>query len=219
MSSTTATEPSARQSQAAEIYHSDSYSWAVDQADALRRRDFDAVDWDHVIEEIEDVGDRHRDSWTSLCSRTIEHLLLIEHYREAEQNTLDFWIRELRNFRLQMASNIRKHPGLQGQYQSMFTDAWEDGRESARLKLVDYDKSKASAAAEKTLLRQRDRSLPKQCPYRLDDVTAFDFKRNEQVPRTDVWPPSVARVLNSRLSEDYPVRQGRTQEQEFDWGR
>lgn len=28
-----------------ELYWSDSYSWALEQADALRRRDFDAVDW------------------------------------------------------------------------------------------------------------------------------------------------------------------------------
>ena len=210
MSSTT-TPAAVGEQTAAEIYDCDPYSWSVEQADALRRRDFDAVDWDNVIEEIESVGRSEEHTWTSLCSNTIEHLLLIEHHREADKGTLNFWVRELRNFRLQMASTISDNPGLQGKYPLMFRKAWRVGRESARLKLADYDNSIAGATSEKTLLQQRDRSLPKQCPYRFDDVTAFDLKRNEQVPRTDVWPPSVARVLNSRLGEDYPVRHERTQ--------
>ena len=41
-------------------------------------------------------------------------------------------------------------------------------------------------------------------------TSIFDLERNEQVPRTDVWPPSVARVLNNRLGEDYPVHHERT---------
>ena len=114
----------------ADLYDSDGYSWAVSQADALRRRDFKAVDWDHVIEEIEDAGGRHEDSWTSLC----EHFLLIEHHREAEKNTLHFRSREVRNFRLQMSQIIIKNRGLQGKYETMYEDAWRAGRESALLK-------------------------------------------------------------------------------------
>ena len=37
---------------------------APEQAAALLRRDLEAVDWENVIEEIEDVGNRHSDAWT-----------------------------------------------------------------------------------------------------------------------------------------------------------
>lgn len=39
-----------------ELYWRDSSSWSLEQADALRRRDFDAVDWGNVKEEIEDLA-------------------------------------------------------------------------------------------------------------------------------------------------------------------
>ena len=71
MSSTTSLPRGLPKLPAAELYDSDGYSWAIEQADALRRRDFAAVDWDHVIEEIKDVGKAEIRSWTSYCARTI----------------------------------------------------------------------------------------------------------------------------------------------------
>lgn len=41
------TEPGAH-----ELYLKDFYAWALEQAAAMRRRDFGAVDWENVIEEI-----------------------------------------------------------------------------------------------------------------------------------------------------------------------
>ena len=60
-------EPSAgavRETRAQLFYPADAWTWSREQADALRRRDFGAVDWDSVIEEIEDAGNRHSDVWT-----------------------------------------------------------------------------------------------------------------------------------------------------------
>ena len=60
-------EPSAgavRETRAQRLYRADAGTWSREQADALRRRDFGAVDWDSVIEEIEDAGNRHSDVWT-----------------------------------------------------------------------------------------------------------------------------------------------------------
>ena len=123
MSSATSPARGLRKPPAAELYHSDGYSWAIEQADALRRRDFAAVDWDNVIEEIKDVGKAEVRSWTSYCARTIEHLLKIEHYRKATDEELKHWSQEVSHFRIRMARIIRKNPGLQGEYESMFADA------------------------------------------------------------------------------------------------
>lgn len=87
----------------------------MQQAEALRRRDFDAIDWDNVIEEIEDVGARHRDRWIALCARTLEHLLAIEHWDRPSNSAFRAWVGEVDNFRRQMARVLRRNPGLQGQ--------------------------------------------------------------------------------------------------------
>ena len=39
-----------------DLYDKDTYTWALQQADALRRRSANEVDWENVAEEIESVG-------------------------------------------------------------------------------------------------------------------------------------------------------------------
>ena len=188
-----------------EFYRRDGFTWATRQADALRRRDFAAVDWGNVIEEIKDVGRREQSRWQAHCARVIEHLLKIEHYREATEKTLKHWSREVTDFRIEMARTIRNNPGLKGQYEIMLADAWQDGRAYARRRLAEYDESNDALTGLKKALRDRDRTLPVECPYRLEDVTAF-APQTDREPRDDVWPPSVARILNTRLGYDDPVR-------------
>ena len=213
MSSTTTPANAVEEQRAADLYNSDIYSWSAKQAAALRRRDFAAVDWDNVIEEIEDVGGRHRDAWTSLCSRTIEHLLAIEHHHKASKEELKGWAAEVRGFRRKMARLIINNNGLQGQYRSMFAEAWKDAREEACERLAGYDQEHNPLLDEGVALRRHDDSLPQDCPYRLEDVTAFDLKRDagprraNPTPRLDVWPLEVAQVLNQRLFTNYPTQE------------
>ena len=71
--STAASPPLTRQQRdSAELYHSDPYAWSVEQSDALRRRDFAAVDWDNVIEEIVSVG-RTGKTYLDLQMRQCDH--------------------------------------------------------------------------------------------------------------------------------------------------
>lgn len=216
MSAATTPVRGVRQEQAAELYYSDGYTWAIEQANALRRRDFAAIDWENVIEEIEDVGRREQNYWQRHCARVIEHLLKIEHYREATTEVLRHWSREVMDFRIQMSGAIVTNPGLKGQYKEMLAEAWRAGRAYAHRRLAEYDESNDPSTVWKKALRDRDRTLPKECPYRLEDVTAFDPK-HDQAPRYDVWPPGVARVLNARLGEDYPVRPNRARDRSSGW--
>ena len=50
------------------------------QTEALRRRDLDAIDWEHVTQGIEALGRYERTGWVSWCMLTIKWMLLIEHY-------------------------------------------------------------------------------------------------------------------------------------------
>ena len=37
-------------------YYRDHFTWSMRQAEALRKRDLDAIDWENVSEKIEDFG-------------------------------------------------------------------------------------------------------------------------------------------------------------------
>ena len=199
-----ATIPGDRELQARrgeELYCSDGYSWAMQQADALRRRDLDAVDWENVIEEIEAVGRRERNGWESLCARALEHMLAIEHWPAATESALRHWIREIDSFRLRMASVLDRNPGLQGRYDEMYSSAWRDARRLAVYRLADYE----DPERPKECVRKWDRrSLPQACPYRREHVAAYEPRR-DSVPDLNLWPPRVAKVLNERLGRNYPI--------------
>ena len=189
-----------------QLYDTDGWTWSVEQAEALRQRDFDTIDWDNVIEEIEDVGRSEKRAWVSNCARAVEHMLAIEHYGAADAALLRRWAGEVATFRTSMAIRIRRNPGLQGHYEEMFEDAWEQGRQYAVSRLARYTEPReGSGLARKALRGDWDAVIPDECPYRIEDVTAFDL-RTDKRPARDVWPPGVARLLNERLGESYPVR-------------
>ena len=203
--STATTRPAPSPGQdAAPLYDSDPHAWSLAQASALRRRDFAAVDWDNVIEEISDVGERHRDTWTSLCANVIRHLLKIEHHHQARTSTLEKWEQEIQNFRDQMVTTIVRNPSLQSKYAVMFADAWREARRRASRELGDYDVENKLQSDKALARRRRSMMLSHDCPYRFEDVTAFELRRDDKHPQHDdaVLPPQVEKVLEERRNRD-----------------
>ena len=73
------------------MYRNDPYTWALQQAAAMRRGDIAAIDRENVIEEIEDLGRAEERQWTKNCSRVIEHLLKMEDHPTPTASTLRHW--------------------------------------------------------------------------------------------------------------------------------
>ena len=187
------------------LYDEDFWSWTQEQAEALRRRDLDAIDWENVIEEIETLGRREQRRWRSLCGRVIEHLLKMEHSPHGQN--LDHWRKEILAWRAQMCRRLKRGGGLRGKLDEMLDEAWEDGRADAIDQLVDHARP-ASWAAEKALRRSWERRLPEERPYALEDVAGYDARGRDRKAQPDngVWPAAVARRMNEELGWDYPVR-------------
>lgn len=200
MSTAASTPVSHQHNESAELYQSDPFTWSVEQSDALRRRDFAAVDWDNVIEEIRDVGNRHRDAWVSECANAIRHLLKIEHCRQVQPYELKDWEREIPGFRAGMEDATEETPGLISQLSSMFRSAWRKARRKAVLELAEYDVEHKLMPDDRQARKRRRLTLPAECPYRFEHVTGISFKRGDNKPHYDdsVLPPQVQRILDER---------------------
>ena len=74
-------------------YETDYYKWTQLMAKALRERDYSSIDWDNLIEEIEDMGKSQKRAIESLLMRLTEHLLKLKYWqatprrRQAQGNT------------------------------------------------------------------------------------------------------------------------------------
>ena len=208
----------------ASLYETDFYSWTRDQAAALRRRDAAAIDWDNVIEEIESLGRSERSAWTNTVARAIEHMLKIEHWERAAAPDLRHWMGEIATWRDQMADTIQENPGLQGQYGEMLRLAWHRGRRGAIRALVDAGVEREGEARRKSLQLEWQARIPRQCPWRLDQIVAYETSRRirrgrKRLPEPDpeVWPPPVARRLNAALGARFPESRARGAER--GWSR
>jgi hypothetical protein len=61
-----------------DLYEDDILLWSERQADALRRRAANEIDWDNVAEEIGDVGSERLHAVESLLVQALRHMLKAE---------------------------------------------------------------------------------------------------------------------------------------------
>ena len=185
------------------LYFDDVWTWSRRQAAALRRRDWGALDLEKVIEEIEDVGNRHSDAWTSYCTNVISHLLKIESGGSSE----DFrhWRDEIEAWRDSMFDLLADNPGMKHELSSMLAKAWKRGRRDAVRELVKHGAA-AEASVEKRRRRSWNLQLPRECPYTLAEIAGYEPREKHAFPQPDVWPAPVAHVLNDWLDTNYAVR-------------
>lgn len=135
------------------LYEDDLYAWSKQQADALRdaaRRDSsNRVDWDHVIEEIEDVGGNKLSAVESALRLIFVHLIKI--VSDPKSRALRKWRGEIVNFHADVLQeflpSMRQNIDLQR--------VWKRALDQAAGQLEVQGKS----------LR---RGLPEQCPFALD---------------------------------------------------
>src|SRR5881396_3271556 len=57
------------------LYDTDFAEWSAETAELLRQRRFNEVDWDNVIEEVEDLGGAQKRGIDSQLARLLKHVI------------------------------------------------------------------------------------------------------------------------------------------------
>ena len=166
-----------------ELYRNDSFTWALEQAAALRRRDFDEVDWDNVIEEVEDIGRSRERAWEYQCQTIVLHMLQLQH-RQPEDPMIGMgWILAVDNARLELDKTVDKNPGLKSARGQMLRDAWRYGRRLAVNQLAIHELGSQGASGYKNAQRRWMQRIAESCPYTLAQIEDEDWWPEEVRPR------------------------------------
>jgi hypothetical protein len=134
-------------------YESDLYGWTKEQADALRRRASNALDWDNLAEEIESLGTSQRSEIRSRLKVLLVHLLKWKHQPELQCGS---WRGSIREARDQIDDMLDDSPSLRAYPAECIAKA--------------YARARAKALDEAGLLR-----LPDACPWTIEQVLDGDF--------------------------------------------
>lgn len=106
------------------LYDTDYNQWVEQTAKQLREGQFDCVDWDNLIEEIEDMGKSQRRALESLLTRLLEHLLKLSYWEAEKERSGNHWASEIVNFRYQINKRLKESPSLKTQMESMYAEVF-----------------------------------------------------------------------------------------------
>ncbi|MGB5594376.1 MAG: DUF29 domain-containing protein [Crocosphaera sp.] len=105
-------------------YSSDYYTWTKEQVKLLKLRRFEQVDWDNLIEEIEDLGNSRENALESYLERLLEHLLKLSYWESEKEYCTRGWKAEIRNFRAQIKKILRKNPALKNKLEPIWIEIY-----------------------------------------------------------------------------------------------
>ncbi|GBF53883.1 hypothetical protein N0824_01740 [Microcystis sp. 0824] len=101
-------------------YETDYNQWLKETVKQLRERNFEQVDWDNLIEEIESMGKSDRRALMSLLTRLIEHLLKLAYWQEEKKRSGNHWAAAIVNFRAQIQHRLEDSPSLRQELAAMY---------------------------------------------------------------------------------------------------
>jgi hypothetical protein len=102
------------------LYERDFYSWTIEQAQALADHNIEQLDWQHLAEELEDLGNRHYDQLSSRFSILTAHLLKWQYQSDQQSNS---WRATIREQRRKIDRLLRRNPGFKSRWQEALADA------------------------------------------------------------------------------------------------
>ncbi|MGB5917085.1 MAG: DUF29 domain-containing protein [Phormidesmis sp.] len=114
------------------LYETDFYAWTQRQALLLRDRQWQQIDLDNVIEEIESLGRQQRQELRNRLAVLIGHLLKWEYQSEKRSRS---WLATLNIQRLDIAALIADNPSLQPYLSEAMEVAYRKGQMLAMEKL------------------------------------------------------------------------------------
>jgi hypothetical protein len=120
--------PDTKQRAEASLYDADFHAWLLQQADKLRGRAHNEIDWDNLAEEIESVGRSERKEVRSRLALLIHHLLKWQYQPGRRSESWRATIGEQRGW---FPINAETSPSLRNYPATVFTDAYADGRRRA----------------------------------------------------------------------------------------
>mgnify|MGYP001191749395 CR=1 FL=1 len=115
-------------SQSTALYETDFHAWAQRQAALLRQGNYEQLDAQHLLEEIEDMAGSQRRALASRLQVLISYLLKWEHQPELRSRS---WMATIRVQRAEIADLLVDNPSLRPQLAMFVERAWPKAREFA----------------------------------------------------------------------------------------
>jgi Domain of unknown function DUF29 len=110
------------------LYNVDFVCWVETTAEQLRAQDYGSVDWENLIDEIEDMSRRERKALKSNLVVILLHLLKWQYQPECRTGS---WRGSIREHRRRINEDLKDSPSLAPYLQEIFAECYGYAREQA----------------------------------------------------------------------------------------
>ena len=125
--------------------------WLTEQINCLKSKDFNRLDLNNLIEELEALGRAEKAAVKSFAFQILIHLLLIDYWEEESIYNKNHWRAEVNTFKLQLSDRLTTN------YKILL---------AANLNKI-YAKARTNAVLKSNLKSDR---FPESCPYTLEQI-------------------------------------------------
>ncbi|MBD2079238.1 DUF29 domain-containing protein [Leptolyngbya sp. FACHB-17] len=143
--------------QAKPLYETDYVQWVETTVERLRDRDYDSIDWENLLDEIQDMARRQR---RSLKSNLVVLLHLLKWQYQPEKRSSS-WESSLLEHRYRLRDDIQDSPSLKPYLEAILAES--------------YTRATKQAKAETSLPLA---TFPIGCPYEIAAILDDDFLPN-----------------------------------------
>ncbi|RCJ14916.1 hypothetical protein A6S26_09675 [Nostoc sp. ATCC 43529] len=140
---------------AAQLYETDFVAWTKQTVQLIRDRQFDQVDWDAVIEEIDSLGRSERRELKSRLEVLLQHLLKWQYQSNLQSGSWQNTIDEQRN---RIIDLLQESPSLKSYPEEVLAQCYHRG---------------LKAASNETKLPID--TFPPECPYSIAQILDAEF--------------------------------------------
>ncbi len=150
-----------------ELYDKDFPLWAEINLELLKEKAYDLVDWENLLEEIEDMARSDLRGCISQLARILEHLYKWDNFKElAGGKTAGMgWVRSIENARNEILDTFDLSPSLRSKLPLELDTAWRFARRRLNTWLVQNNQ------------RPEDFHIPEECPYTYETAMTRDLRK------------------------------------------
>ena len=105
-----------------ELYHQDLNLWRQEIVNAIQNKQLDNMDWDNLIDEINDMTASERRALRSYTKRLVEHILKLKYWHSEKEYNHRGWEKEVVNFREEIKSILSESPSLNNYLEQNYLD-------------------------------------------------------------------------------------------------
>jgi hypothetical protein len=152
-----------------DLYKKDFVLWVEENLKLLRDRQFDKVDWENLLEEIEDLARKYVDDALVLMAKILAGLYRYENFKE---DGMGAWVMIVNDSRAKLERLFERMPSLRNKAVGELETAWR----FAVIDMMFYYKHPSSGKLIEKYFSGKEpteKDFPKQCPYSFQQIMEY----------------------------------------------